>query len=171
MKTLTDDPEVKAMAAQGRRWDAAEAAANAAAAPYREGMKKFYGRGLTQTEIEQSDALSDEANRIFRKVLGEHGFTHAAMPGAGADNGETGAEPVRPRKLFGPLVFWLVVFSVLELVLVYFAWRLGQGDNLWQKILASGQFFAIPPVVCVGGFLLHSGEAGRRLLKRCSGKD
>jgi len=92
MKTLADDPEVKAMAAQGRRWDAAEAAANAAAAPYREGMKKFYGRGLTQTEIEQSDALSDEANRIFRKVLGEHGFTHAATPGAGAGNDETGAE-------------------------------------------------------------------------------
>ena len=80
-------------------------------------------------------------------------------------------DAVRGRRLLFPLITWIILLAVSEFAAVLGAWRWGQGDNLWQKIDASWKFLTVPPVVCLVGFLLHSDEAGRRLLKRCKGED
>jgi len=75
LKSLADDPAIKAMSKKGERWDAALKAAHAAAAPYREALASMNGRDLTPTESVRFQALTDEANLAFRKTLEEHGFS------------------------------------------------------------------------------------------------
>ena len=69
------------------------------------------------------------------------------------------------------VALWLVILGAGLGCVVYFAWLWGEGDNLWRKILASWQFFALVFVVCLGCFLLHSGKKGQRLYKRWHGDD
>jgi len=80
-------------------------------------------------------------------------------------------DTVRGRRLLFPLMIWFALLAVLVFAVCFGAWRWGQGDNLWQKILASWPYLALVFGLCVLGFLFHSGEAGRRLLKRCRGED
>lgn len=75
------------------------------------------------------------------------------------------------RKLWGPLLVWSALFVAIAAAVAYCAWLWGQGDNLWQKILASWPYLAVDLAVCLGGFLLHSGKAGRQLVKRWKGED
>ena len=88
-----------------------------------------------------------------------------------ADAAEPEAETIQTGRLFWPSIIWGGALVVLEVAFMLGAWLWGQGDNLWQKILASGQYFAGALGVCGVGFVLHAGKPGRQLLKRCKGED
>jgi hypothetical protein len=91
--------------------------------------------------------------------------------GEKADAADPEAETIQTGRLFWPFIIWGGALVVLEVAFMLGAWLWGQGDNLWQKILASGPYFAGALGVCVVGFVLHAGKPGRQLLKRCKGED
>jgi hypothetical protein len=91
--------------------------------------------------------------------------------GEKADAAEPEAETIQTGRLCWPSIIWGGAFVVLEVAFMLGAWLWGQGDNLWQKILASGQYFAGAFGVCVVGFVVHAGKPGRQLLKRCKGEE
>ena len=74
-------------------------------------------------------------------------------------------------KLFWPSLIWSILFVGISTGMAYCACLWGQGDNPWQKILASWPYFVAGWAVCLGGFLFHSGKAGGRLFKRWKGED
>jgi hypothetical protein len=69
------------------------------------------------------------------------------------------------------LLLWGILFIELCFYVAWGAEIWGEGANLWQKTIASIVFFTIVGCLCRKGFLLHSGEAGKRLLKRWKGED
>ncbi len=101
---------------------------------------------------------------------------NAIYPSILPTNGAAGTEDLAKtqdsgHKLFVPSLVWAILFVAITAAVVYCAWLWGQGDNLWQKILASWPYLAVGLAVCLGGFLLHSGKAGRQLLKRWKGEE
>ena len=85
MKALADNPEVKALAAEGKLWEAAMKAAWDAAKPIDDALAGMIGRELTPSEAKQFNKLANEKTLIFKKVLAEHGFSEGPTEAPDAD--------------------------------------------------------------------------------------
>jgi hypothetical protein len=133
-----------------------------------------FGSGLTAENLQRIRgklALASSPTNVDSMTIQQAVDGYRQLPTAGSNHAAKGEAPKDGAKLVFPLFFWLLLFFAITIVLVYCAWVWGQGDNLWQKILASGVYFALDLSICVGGFLLHSGRAGRQLVKRWKGEE
>jgi hypothetical protein len=135
-----------------------------------EALAQLHREGLTQRllrDIWENWPDFAEARGLPRP---EDAKAAAAEP-QGDHAAPSAKDTVRGRRLLFPLMIWIALLAVLEFAAGFGAWLWGQGDNLWQKILASWPYLALVFGLCVLGFLFHSGEAGKRLLKRCRVED